>query len=252
MDKKKNMKIYITFITLLIVCLFGGYFAGTFAANIQGKVNMIDWNVIAQSMYIPLIVFFIILGIVAYGFCFILLKQAQGKYKTLENASDEIFETEIINVEKKLNITIIVNNILLLISFLLFPLIVLCGETITDDIGIQNGLYAVTIIYTVMIVLFTTVYTFIIKLEKKINPEKKGNPFDIHFRKQWLKSMDEAELMKNALGSQKACTAGIKTGIALWVISFVSMLVFHTGILPIICIVVMIGVMIFVQAINSN
>ena len=57
-------------------------------------------------------------------------------------------------------------------------------------------------VYIVMLVLFMILYMYIMNLEK----------FNIHFRKQWLNSIDEAQLMKNALGSQKVCSAGMMTG----------------------------------------
>lgn len=74
-----------------------------------------------------------------------------------------------------------------------------------------------------------------IDLEKKLNPEKKGNPFEIHFLKKWEASSDEGEILMTAKACKKAFFVGQIACLVMWVVSLVCMLAFQTGILPVIC-----------------
>lgn len=254
MNKRKNIKIYITFAAIMLVCLFGGYFTGRFAGNIKETIDKINWNVITEKIYLPSAIIFIGLTLVMYGISFGIYSFANRKYKELEVMDDEIFETGIMDVEMALNKSMIISTVALIFSLLMFSVVVLCRETAEMSGGEMSsaGVVSAEICFFVVMALSMTVSTLIVSLEKKINPEKKGNVFDIHFMKKWLGSMDEGELMKIARGAQKAYIAGIITGMILWVISFVCMLTFHTGIMPIICITVMMIVMVIVGELNSK
>lgn len=147
-----------------------------------------------------------------------------------------------------------VADFVFLMGFFCFPLVILCGKTM-HDAGIevsQAGNIIAEGTFILSYALFLTLVSFIVSLEKKINPEKKGNVFDVHFSRKWLGSMDEAELMKTAKASQKAYVAGTRTGILLWVVAFISMLFLRTGILPIICVTTILLVMTITAELHSR
>lgn len=99
------------------------------------------------------------------------------------------------------------------------------------------------LIFLVSIVLYCVAEKLVVDEEKKLNPEKDGNIFDVHFRRDWEKSSDEAELIMIAKSSKNGFMAGIKAGIVVWILTFVSMFAFDTGVLPIVAVGAVILVM---------
>ena len=71
-----------------------------------------------------------------------------------------------------------------------------------------------------------------IDLEKKLNPEKKGNIFDSNFSKDWENSCDEAEKAKIYKSGYKAFKVAVISCMAMWIISVFGQLFFNTGLLP--------------------
>ena len=70
----------------------------------------------------------------------------------------------------------------------------------------------------------------------KLNPEKSGNIFDMHFRRDWENTSDEAELIMIAKSSKKGFMTGIKAGFVMWILTFMSMFAFDTGVMPIVAV----------------
>ncbi|MBQ1172221.1 MAG: DUF3169 family protein [Lachnospiraceae bacterium] len=254
MNKKQNIKIYFTFAVLMIFCLVAGFFVGKFARNIQDTIDGINWCLVAENIYIPTSIFFVVLTFITYGISFFIYISAKKKYIKLEKMDDETFESEIDHVELALSKSMIISAVMYLFSLCAFPIVVLCREAVEisgKELSL-TGVIIAEICFMFGMALFLIINALIVNLEKKINPEKQGNIFDIHFRKKWINCMDEAELMKAAKGAQKAYSAGMLTGMILWVIAFVLMLTLHTGILPIICIMIMMIVMLLVGEMNSR
>ena len=54
---KSNLKIYITFTLVMLLCLIGGFLAGRFAGKNKDVLDSINWNSIAEytATYLPVI-----------------------------------------------------------------------------------------------------------------------------------------------------------------------------------------------------
>ncbi len=251
---KNDIKIYVIFGVIMFACMLGGYFIGRLGSNLQEQIDSIDWIKLATYLYMPSAIFFAIIVIIFYGISFVLYSSAKKQYDKLIVLDDEAFEDGIYDVELMLSKSITVAEGVFMVSFLCFPFVVLCSETM-DRAGInvfQAGNIIAEVFFLFALILYLALASLVVSLKKKINPEKKGNVFDIHFTKRWIGSMDEAELMKTARASQKACFAGVITCMIMWVISLVSMFVFHTGILPILCITVIMMVMVITGEIQAR
>lgn len=86
----------------------------------------------------------------------------------------------------------------------------------------------------------------VVNLEKIINPEKQGSVYETGFQKKWLNSCDEMEqlyIYKAAFHSFKR-TSG--TCMLLWLFTFFTSTVFHTGIFP----VLIVGIIWFVSMLS--
>jgi len=73
-----------------------------------------------------------------------------------------------------------------------------------------------------------------VELEKKINPEKKGDTLDSRFQKDWYDSCDEAEKIYIGKCAYKSYLTTTYALVFAWIISLVSIDLFDTGILPVI------------------
>lgn len=88
----------------------------------------------------------------------------------------------------------------------------------------------------------------IINVEKMINPEKQGSVYEMGFQKKWLNSCDEMEqfyIYKSAFYSFK-CTSSVC--MFLWLFTFFTSTVFHTGIFP----VLIVGIIWFVSMLSYH
>ena len=252
--KKSDKKIYVTFGVIMFACMLGGYFIGRLGYNLQEQIDSIDWVAIASGLYMPAAIIFAVAEIIVYGISFVLYASAKKQYSKLISLDDEEFEDGIYDVELTLSKSLTVAAFMFMLSFLCFPLVLLCSETM-DRAGLdvlQAGNIIAELCFILSLVLYLSLASLVVTLEKKINPEKKGNVFDIHFTKKWLGSMDEAELMKTAQASGKAYFAGVVTSMIMWVISLISMFMFHTGLLPILCVTVIMIVMVITGEIKAR
>lgn len=252
--KKRDIKIYVVFGVIMFACLMVGFLVGRLGSNLQEQIDSIDWVKLATYLYMPSSILFAAIVIVVYGISFVFYTSAKKQYDRLITLDDETFEDGIYDVELILSKSMTVAVGVFMSSFLCFPLVLLCSETV-DRAGLdalQAGNIIAELCFILSLVLYLSLASLVVTLEKKINPEKKGNVFDIHFMKKWLGSMDEAELMKTARASQKAYFAGVVTCMIMWAISLISMLMFHTGLLPILCITVIMIVMVITGEIKAR
>ena len=83
----------------------------------------------------------------------------------------------------------------------------------------------------------------IVDLERRINPEKRGSVYDVHFQKKWMASCDEAEQRQMGQAAHKAFVAATYVCFGLWLALFFLDRVFDTGLLPMVLVLVILGVM---------
>lgn len=72
-----------------------------------------------------------------------------------------------------------------------------------------------------------------VKLTQLRNPEKRGNPLEMNFQKDWLASCDEAEQYIIYQASHRSYQATGKALMVAWVAAVVSGMIFNTGLLPV-------------------
>ena len=68
-----------------------------------------------------------------------------------------------------------------------------------------------------------------IGLEKKLNPEKKGNILDMRFRKEWIESCDEAERMNIYRSAYDVYKLMSNLFIYAWLLTFIVSAATKTG-----------------------
>lgn len=77
----------------------------------------------------------------------------------------------------------------------------------------------------------------------KMNPEKRGSIYDVHFQKTWVDSCDEAERAQIGQASYRAYQATSTACIVLWVVTVIANLYFGTGLFPVVLVLVLWGIL---------
>lgn len=114
--------------------------------------------------------------------------KARMGYATWDGETESVIE----QVEKSLSMGTIISSLNYIVMIICFGFGTYQMVKEHDVIGgILQLLYAV--LFMVCIFLNVAMQKACIELEKKINPEKKGNIYDFKFRKKWMASCDEAE-----------------------------------------------------------
>ena len=98
-------------------------------------------------------------------------------------------------------------------------------------------------LFLLSLVCITLLQQKIVDLVRRINPEKRGSVYDVHFQKKWMDSCDEAERRQMGQAAHKAFVAATYVCFGLWLGLFLLDRVFDTGLLPMVLVLVILGVM---------
>jgi hypothetical protein len=251
--QKSNIKIYIIFAVVLLCSFGGGYFAGRVGAGIQDRLDAINWADVAQTLYIPAIVVFGLLVAGSFAICLAMYFRVKKHLAQIGQLDDDAYEEALPEVEKTIGVLTAIAGAVEVVSLFCYPFILLCAETMSNaEVAVSgSSLVVANLLFVAELACYMVILALAVGQEKKLNPEKRGNIFDFRFRRQWFGSMDEAELIHAAKAAQTAYTAGLYTGLFLWLIAFISMFLFHTGILPVVVVTIMMLVMYIVGAVKS-
>ena len=151
------------------------------------------------------------------------------------DGEDECIE----QTEQQLSCGLLLANIMTVVNFFLFSAGI--EVSLNTKLGDQYGV----ILFPACILIFILGYVWIffvnyrvVKLEKQINPEKRGSVFDVKFQKQWLESCDEAEKLMVYRCGFRAYQVGNKVCMGLWLVALFLQLWADTGLFPVLSICV--------------
>ncbi len=219
MRKKNNRTIIITFILLIVISLIIGFFIGGLTTRLSSSQTVAEVfdqmreNVIRIMPYAALSLN-VILCII--GFCL------YGKSKKMSETWDGENEEVIDKIEEMQNISLIIPSIMMILNFLFFGVGFAVDANLKDGITPENiGLIIAFATFILSFVWETILQGEVIGLEKKLNPEKRGNILDIKFRSEWIESCDEAERMtiyKAGYGVYKLMTSMY---VYAWLLTFI-------------------------------
>ena len=135
--------------------------------------------------------------------------------------------------ERYLHFSLGISYLDMIVIFILFPLLTIATLK-------RNCSFALFLLCTLFFFIFSVFWSFLqrksVEQLRILNPEKKGDPLELHFKRKWLDSLDEQE--KSA-----AYAAAYKAFSSLKVISYGFVIVlllftpfFNVGFLPFFCI----------------
>ncbi len=231
-NKKSNLKIYIIFAVMILASLLGGFLAGRLAAVNKDTLDGINWDHIWWITADTLPIVYGVLMLATFVVSFVMY----GKIKRMIRGWDGEDEDVIVDIESRITTASYLPCVIVFVGLVLFPVCIYAVDrSYSNSKGMPMTIVS-EVVFVVSMILYCVIEKLVIDEEKKLNPEKKGNIFDINFRRDWEKSSDEAELIAIAKSSKKGFMAGIKVGFVMWMLMFVSMFAFDTGVMPIVAV----------------
>jgi hypothetical protein len=189
-----------------------GLFTGDLTARVQG--SMVSFSTVA----------YIALWVVSLVICAFLYYKAKRIAVGWDGQSEEAPE----KADRLLSYYVILTNVLMILSWLLFSLFVWGGAAAEEE---DPGL-AFILLFVVSNIALPFIQRAAVQLVKKINPEKQGEVLDFHFQKDWVHSMDEMEKAMLYKASYVAFRATTITCMALWLVCIIGEVAFSWSLIP--------------------
>ena len=228
--KNRSPKNLIVFILTMLVSLVVGFIVGMVIAyakkngmDFAGGLSALGNNV---SPLVPYV--YLVISVVS----FVVSLTLYIKYSRMAVGWDGETEDIIEEVETKLNVPVGIASIMMIVNIIFFTLHV--WFYVFTDMECGN------LIRILGLVLFFANYAWtivinhlVVELEKKLNPEKRGEVFENNFSKKWEASCDEAQKKIIYEAGFRAYKAGNMACSAMWLVTFLSMFALDTGLLPV-------------------
>ena len=236
-NKKKersDKRILLTFILMVAACGGIGYFFGMITAKTEetdtfAQAVEVMKDAVIQSfpvLFMIVAVLSIIIPAIAYIRCHKMYQKLQA-----DRDNDELWD----HLEDALNGPLITSSLFSIANMCLFLCFVY--GAVTDKLDERYGktvLLIGLVVFVISTVMGIVIPHLVIKIEKELNPEKKGNVLDSKFREVWMDSCDEAQQMMVYKSAYKAFSNTNMVCIWLVVITFVCAMLFKTDILSMI------------------
>lgn len=230
--KKDNKKAIPKFLLILLVCAVIGGFCGYYSVAL-GESNMRD--AISNYLYEFLriitpyisIISFVVFVLPAY----IIYRKALKLADSWDGESEETPES----IDKKLNCTVLLISIAMIVGFFGLSCILMV------NCGIGGSLLAF-FSFIVVELLISVIQQKTVDLTRRMNPEKQGSVYDTKFEKKWYESCDEAEKRQIGEAAYYSFRITSKSCIILWCVALFAHIVFDTGIFPVILVLVLAGI----------
>ena len=224
---KKLIKTIIVFVAFLLVCFIGGYIAGALLAHFDvANLNLgTFWeNFNTIGAYVTPILYFAMVIIVSLV-CFFRYQKVKKAFELWDGENED----EIRKIEKSASISIFISNVSYVLYMFLFGL---CDYFERRTGVLEDVYYAFPITMLLGIILTIVIQRMYVELEKKINPEKRGEILDVKFMKDWTGSFDEAEKVMMYKAAYKAFRATVNVCSILWIVCLIGGIVFDLSIIP--------------------
>ncbi len=189
MNKTGLIKLILLFIGGFCLGLFTGIFQLVEKIDIDTFVRVVE--VLCKGLYYLLFI--------PIGYLLFLLFKVKSKINSADD--DLIFK----KLDKNLSIVNGTASVLITLNFVLFGL---------NNFKNDNYIFEL-ILFFVYLVIGVFIWIYSIVQIKKIYPEKKGDPLDGKFDRDWYASCDEAEKIKIGNASYKSYMLSIKIGFVL-------------------------------------
>lgn len=244
--KRSEAKIIIKFIAIILGSGALGFGASMLVGHLTGGEQLRVGGfgeILGPAVPAVFLLSNLVMAVISLVMCHSAKKQVQNW-----DGEDESVE----KIEQRLNYPMLFANLMTVLNFLFFSASIQVTET--TAFGEKYG----TLLFPLCLGTFVLGYVWIlyvtnraVKLEKQLNPEKRGNIFDTKFQKQWIGSCDEAEQRIIHQAGFQGYRAGSTACLILWVITTFAQLWAGTGVFPVVCVCLIWLVMMTASMIES-
>ncbi len=239
-NKKEDKKQLKKFFLILFVSFIAGGVLGFCVSFAEGNPA----DVFASGMYeiMKYVVTYGMWGILLLSWLFFLPLYTKCKktYRTWDGEEEESID----KVEIWLSYLMLESAICMIVNFFIF------AASMSMMFGSINQLI-ITAVFMVNMATVIIQQNLEVKMERDINPEKKGSVFDMKFQKKWEDSCDEAEKLMIYKCSHAAYKAVNYTCILLWMFCAMGCTIWNFGIIPVTMITIIWGVMLIAYSITG-
>ena len=245
MSKKKTEKqIFYKWVLMIVIAVFLGGVAGVFSVPLAEKIHSFfaEFTLDRTVAAIATLGCFILVNVLVYIYSFYQYRTSKKMIKNWDKEDEELIS----HAEKRLDYAMFPMNLITSYDYFFVALLFYFCDIMADDMELH--LCVIALIGAGVFFISMMIQVFyqkkILDVIKYLNPEKKGNIFDKKFAKDWENSCDEAQqliIYKSAYSGYKATSVTCQI---LWALSFMSMIVFDTGLLPVFCVTVVFTVIV--------
>lgn len=229
-SKESNRIIYIRFACVLIISLVLGFFAGMFSSIIKNLDIKPDREMIFSFLNTLVPIIYCVFTVALIAACMIIYAVNRKQAKAWDGEDEDVID----RIEARQNIPMVLSSILMVVGMFFFSL---CVYIDSNDVNKNKYSFIFfTLVFILNLAGSIIIQSFVINLEKELNPEKKGNVFDFNFLKKWEKSSDEGEKLIQYKSGYKAYLYTNFVCMVLWLVTSIGVMMFDTGILAVACV----------------
>lgn len=230
--EKEKKKITIRFFLYIL----GGAFAGV-VLSIGAYMIETPFTQLFPSLYTALLTFSpwisLFLCLAALLLSYIPLTRAKRQLAEWKGWNDENDDAFYQQTDRLLSFSIGVANLGGIVLFMSFALLTIA--TLGKYINIYL-FFACTLAFFISITFLSFLQRKSIEQVRILNPEKKGDALELHFKKKWLESSDEQERLATYAASYKAFSSLGIVFYVTYIALFLLIPFFRFGFLPFLCV----------------
>lgn len=227
---KRDIKNILIILGICIIATIAGFFFGRGFRRLEE--SGVDLNPLlgkdTQQIMTILAIVYAALSVVAFAITYLYI----GVCRTAAHSWNGEDEDAIRILEHRLNVPMISSSIMMIFNMLFMPMCFMYA-----DIGPNlDKSYAakITVLFFVNYIWIITSNEIVVRMEKKLNPEKRGSVLELNFQKKWESGLDEAEKLIMYKAAYKTMKITNWTCLGLWLVSFICMEIWDAGILPLV------------------
>jgi hypothetical protein len=225
---KKTILIFI-----LVLCISGGL-GYALAMGMQSLTGgqPLDLSRLSEALAPVLPWAFVGSNVVLCALSIVLYLRVKAQAKGWDGEDEGIEQ-----VEKQLNYPLLLCNLMMVVNFFFFSASIQTLEF--TNYGSTHDILLFPLCLGTFLLGYVWIFgvtNAVVKLERTLNPEKRGSIFELRFQKTWLESCDEAEKLKSYQAGYQGYRAGNLACLVLWVLATLGQLSANTGLFPVVCI----------------
>lgn len=228
----KNYKIkpktVLIFILIVLGCFGGGCLIGFLLAGLDADAVSAAGERALPALRVALPVFYAVVNLVCLLVSVLRIRKSE---KLAAAAGDD--DDSLTRAEDFLSFPMLLGGVITVVNMFLFSASAALADRFPDARWIMPTAVAMMILG---IVWSTVVVSVCVRDVEKLNPEKRGSPLELHFTRTWEESCDEGQRLIIYKAAYKAYTVTSRVCLFMWIAALICQLLFHTGILPSLCI----------------